>query len=510
MIRPVIQRLCIAAFAAFASSLILAVDARAESRKLTFLHINDIYEFLPGDNRGGLAELKTLIKEERRRSPDALVTFAGDLLSPSVASSVTQGSHMIDFFNRMEISAATLGNHEFDFGAETLRQRMKESAFPWVVSNALEQDGSPFGGAQELRVIEVGGVKVGYFGILTSETAHMSAGAKRVVFKPEIETARKSVAALKAMGADVIVALTHLDLDEDRKLLREVGGINLVLGGHDHNAVALEEDGVLIIKAGENATHLAIVDLSVETLKDRDGRVSVKVRSDSWGFRPTKSASSDGEVLALTQKYDSELSGALDKPITKLGVKLDSREEFVRSRETAIGNLVADALKSSFGADAALINGGSLRGNRQYEAGAAFTRADVLREFPFRNSAVLIEIRGSDLLAALEAGVSKAPAKAGRFPQVAGIKFSFNPSAEPGKRVRKVFVAGKPLSATATYRLATNSYLADGGDGYEALKKGRMLIDRLSAPILTTLVIDALTTMDTVQATVEGRILETN
>ncbi|MBF0269563.1 MAG: 5'-nucleotidase C-terminal domain-containing protein [Alphaproteobacteria bacterium] len=497
-------------YAACFASLVFTFEAMAESKKITFLHVNDIYEFLPGDSRGGLAELKTLIKDEKRRNPSAMVTFSGDLLSPSVASSVTQGSHMIEFFNRMDVSAATLGNHEFDFGADQLRQRMKESTFPWVVSNAFEQDGKPFGNAQELRVIEAEGIKVGYFGLLTSETAHMSAGAKQVTFRPEIEIARKSVAALKERGADVIVALTHLDLDEDRKLLREVGGINLILGGHDHNAVILEEDGVLIVKAGENGTHLAVIELAFETQKGKDGKVSAKVRSDSWGFRPTKGAGADPELEKLAMRYDTELKGALDQPLTTLGVPLDSREEMVRGRETAIGNLVADALKSALGADIALINGGSLRGNRQYEAGAVFTRADVLREFPFRNSAVLIEIKGSDLLAALEAGVSKAPAKAGRFPQVAGIKFSYSPAAEPGKRVRKVSVAGKPLQPSASYRLATNSYLADGGDGYEALKKGRMLVDRMSAPILTTLVIDALASMGSVQTLVEGRILETN
>jgi 2',3'-cyclic-nucleotide 2'-phosphodiesterase (5'-nucleotidase family) len=485
-------------------------NALAETKKLTFLHVNDIYEFLPDDNHGGLAELKGLINQEKRRNPDAMVTFSGDLLSPSVASSVTQGSHMIDFFNKMGISAATLGNHEFDFGAEVLRQRMKDSTFPWIVSNTFEQDGTLFGNAQELRVVDVDGIKVGFFGILTSETAHMSVGAKQVVFKAEAETARKSVAALKEKGADVIVALTHLDLDEDRKLLHEVGGINLVLGGHDHNVAVLEEDGVLIVKAGENATHLAVIDLAVDMQKGKDGRPAAKIRADTWSFLPTKGASADADLAALAKAYDAKLSGALAEPLAKLGVPLDSREEMVRGRETAIGNFIADALKSSLGADVAVINGGSLRGNRQYEAGTILTRADVLKEFPFRNSAVLIEVRGSDLLAALEAGVSKAPAKAGRFPQVAGLKFTFNPAAEPGTRVRKVLVAGKPLQLTASYKLATNSYLADGGDGYEALRKGRMLVDRMSAPILTTLVIDALSAIGIVQSTVEGRIQEIN
>ncbi|CAA6606002.1 putative 5'-nucleotidase [Rhodospirillaceae bacterium LM-1] len=494
--------------AIFLALLLAVTAAQAESGKITFLHINDVYEFQPGEKYGGLAALKTLIREEKARDPQALVTFGGDLLSPSVASSVTQGSHLIEFFNRMDISAATLGNHEFDFGAEVLRQRMKDSRFPWVVSNVLEKDGKPFANAEPLRLIDVGGVKVGFFGLLTSETAHMSAGAGQTNFLPEVETARKAVADLREMGANLVVALTHLDLDEDRRLLREVAGIDLVLGGHDHNTVALEEDGVLIVKAGENASHLAVVELSVELQNGKDGKTTAKIRPANWSFRSTKGVGADGEVGALAQKYDAELNGALGQPLATLQSSLDSREEMVRSRETAIGNLMADALRSSLKADAGLINGGSLRGNRLYEQGYAFSRADVLREFPFRNAAVLIEVTGSDLLAALEAGVAKAPAKAGRFPQVSGIGFSYNLAAEPGKRLRNVKVAGKPIVSTARYRLATNSYLADGGDGYAALKKGRMLVDRMSAPILTTLVIDYLAKAGAVSASVEGRIVE--
>lgn len=490
------------------ATFLAVAPASAEIARITFLHFNDVYEFLPDGKRGGMAALKTLIREEKGRDPQALVTFGGDLLSPSVASSVTQGSHMVDFLNRMDVAAATLGNHEFDFGTDVLRRRMAEAWFPWVVSNAFEADGRPFGTAQGLRIVDSNGVKVGFLGLLTTETANLSAGARKVAFRPEIETAREAVASLRRQGAEVVVALTHLDLDQDRKLLREVAGIDLVLGGHDHNVAVLEEDGSLIVKAGENATHLAAIELAVDRQSGKDGKPAVKVEAAAWRFLGTKGAAPDAEVEALAGKYAAELDGALGQSLATLTTPLDSREEAVRGREAAFGNLIADALRMTLKADAALINGGSLRGGRLYEKGYAFTRADALGEFPFRNAAVLIEVTGADLLAALESGVAKAPAKAGRFPQVSGMTFTYDPTADPGKRIRKATVAGSPLDPTARYRLATNSYLADGGDGYAALKKAKPLVDRMSAPILTTLVIDYLARAGTISAQVEGRIVE--
>lgn len=503
-----IVRYCALVLALGCGSFLGAAEALAESRKVVFLHVNDVYEFLPGDRRGGLAALKTLIREEQSRDPQALVTFGGDLISPSAASSVTQGSHLIDFFNRLDLTAATLGNHEFDFGPEILRRRMQDSRFPWLVANVFEADGRPFGGASALRLVDANGVKVGLFGLLTAETANLSAAGGGVVFRPEAEAARQAVALLREKGADIVVALTHQDLDADRKLLRDIGGIDLVLGGHDHNAIVLEEDGLLIVKAGENATHLAVVELEVEVQVDANGRKTVRASPANWRFLATKGIVADEELAQLAAMYDAKLNGALEQPLVRLGAPLDSREEMVRSRETAIGNLVADAMRNALRADIALINGGSIRGNRTYEKEALLSRADILREFPFRNAAVLIDVTGRDLQAALEAGVSKAPAKAGRFPQVSGMSFSYNPAAEPGKRIRKLLIGGKPVIADAHYRLATNSYLADGKDGYAVLKGRRKLVDSASAPLLTTLLIDYLAGQEKVTATVEGRISE--
>lgn len=147
-----------------------------------------------------------------------------------------------------------------------------------------------------------------------------------------------------------------------------------------------------------------------------------------------------------------------------------------------------------------------MRGNTLYPAGSALTRADVLREMPFNNTVMLLELSGADLLAALDHGVSKAPALSGRFPQVSGLTFTFDVKQPVGRRVRDAAIGGKPIDPSKLYRIATSDYLADGGDGYDVLKRGRVLIDRSAAPLLTTAVMDHAQRLGTITTVAEGRI----
>jgi 5'-nucleotidase / UDP-sugar diphosphatase len=172
-----------------------------------------------------------------------------------------------------------------------------------------------------------------------------------------------------------------------------------------------------------------------------------------------------------------------------------------------MGNLIADALREALQADVALVNGGGIRGNRLYEAGTPLTRRDILQEMPFGNPGVLVELSGADLLAALENGVSQVENKAGRFPQVSGLRLTYNPGKPAGSRVLDVQVGGKALDRTATYRVATNDFLLKGGDGYSSLSKGKVLIDASGGSLMATTVMHYITTKGSVAPQVEGRIV---
>lgn len=479
--------------------------AAAAETRVTFLHFNDVYEFMPSADSGGLAGIKTLIDRERAAHPDAILTFGGDLLSPSVASHLTKGAHMIDLLNRMSPAASVPGNHEFDFGPQVLRSRMAESRFPWLVANVRETDGQPFCTARPTLMIDRNGLKIGLFGILTAQTGFLASGTGDIRFDPEIDAARAAVAALREQGADLVVALTHLDLEQDLALVRQVKGIDLVLGGHDHHAIAIEAGATLVVKAGHDAVYLAAVDMTVE---HGDGKPA-KVRADGWRLLSTRGVAGAADMVEISQRHANDVGAALDEPLAQVTAPLDSRQEVVRGTESTWGNFVADCLRDALQADIALINGGGLRGNRVYPPGTTLSRADVLREMPFGNTIVLIELSGADILAALEHGIAKAPALAGRFPQVSGLSFTYAPQAAPGQRLRNTTIAGAAIDPSRRYRVATTDYLTGGGDGYTMFARGTMLIDSKAAPLLSTVVMERMQRLGTVNAGIDDRIRAT-
>ena len=185
---------------------------------------------------------------------------------------------------------------------------------------------------------------------------------------------------------------------------------------------------------------------------------------------------------------------------------LDSRRASVRSQETNLGNIIADAMREAVGAEVALANGGGIRGDRTYEAGTILTRKDILTELPFGNVTVLIELSGADLLAALENGVSEVENGAGRFPQVSGLSFLYDPKAPKGSRVAEVAVGGTALEPGRLYKVATNDYLLGGGDGYSSLKGAKALIDAAGAKLLASTVMDYIAANEPVAPKIEGRI----
>ena len=485
------------------AALLLLVPAAssAEATKITFLHVNDVNEIEPRRGAGGFAPLMTLLERERAASVHTITTFGGDLFSPSLLSGFTKGAHMVEMMNAIGTDVAVVGNHEYDFGPEAAARNFAASAFPWLGTNVLDPDGSPAEGLVATHLIESGGFKVGFFGLVTPETAVLSSPGREIEFAPIIDSARRAVDDLKSQGAELIVALTHQFLSEDRKLAAEVEGIHLILGGHDHVPVATDVRGTAILKSSHNAHYLAIADLRVE----RDEEASLSVRPE-WRLVSSAGIEPQAEIQALVDAHAATLDEELDVVIGRTAVDLDTRRLSVRSRETGFGNLVAEALRRGTGADVGLTNGGGIRGDRTYAAGSELTRRDVFEELPFGNMTVLLELSGADLRAALENGVSQVENMAGRFPQVAGLRLVYDPQAPPGARVVEVEVGGEALDPTRTYRVATNDYMAQGGDGYAALAAGTAIIDASGGTLMATMVMEHIAAEGTVAPRRDGRI----
>ncbi|MCM3902235.1 MAG: 5'-nucleotidase C-terminal domain-containing protein [Pyrinomonadaceae bacterium] len=450
-----------------------AQQAAECTTRITLLQVNDVYQFAPVDRgtRGGLARVMTLKKEIQKESPHTLFLFAGDTISPSVESITYKGAQMIEAWNTAGLDYATLGNHEFDFGPEVLRERMKESRFLWVAANVIDRKtGKPFGGAESFVIREFGGVKIGIFGLVLPETSTASRPGPDVDFLDSCQTARKVVSDIHAAGAKVVVALTHLSMREDKEVAR-CSDVDVIIGGHEHTLLESAAGGAPIFKMTADARDLGRIDLNIS-------KTSGELESIDWKVIPvTNETKEDPEFAGIYRKYAGHLK-ELSQTVGRSRVALDARSAENRTGETNVGNMVADAFRRATNADVALMNGGSIRADTIISPGA-LTKRDLLSILPFKNKVVKLELTGATLRAVLEHGVSKSAEdlQPGQFPQVAGLRFTFDASHPPGSRVVDVSVNGQPLDDNRKYTLATTNFLAiDGGDGYEMLKGAPLLI----------------------------------
>jgi 2',3'-cyclic-nucleotide 2'-phosphodiesterase (5'-nucleotidase family) len=355
-------------------------------------------------------------------------------------------------------------------------------------------------------MIEVKGYRLGFFGLTTPDTVELSSpGDTR--FAPVIETARRMGDELRQAGADLVIAVAHVGYADDQALL-DAGLADLVLSGHDHDLRLLYDGREALAESGSQADYVTAIDLTLDRVEE-NGRATVTWRPafraiDTGAVRP------DPEGLELIKPLDAKLGAELDVPVGTTVTALDSRRAVVRGEEAAIGNLIADAIREAVGAQVAIVNGGGIRGNRTYPAGTVLLRRDILGELPFGNKTVKLEITGGDLVTALENGFSQVEQGGGRFPQVSGMVVTVDPTRPAGSRVRSVKIAGVNLDPSATYTLATNDFMARGGDGYVALTQARNLVDAAAARLMASQVMDRIAAAGQIAPEVEDRIVWAN
>jgi 2',3'-cyclic-nucleotide 2'-phosphodiesterase (5'-nucleotidase family) len=279
---------------------------------------------------------------------------------------------------------------------------------------------------------------------------------------------------LKEQGADVIVALTHLFISEDLHLAEEVPEIDIILGGHDHDPIVWYQKETLIMKTGQNAYFLGKIDLQIEVnevLNKRDVKIFPSIE-----ILVNKNHLPNQEIAQKVSEFDNYFSEIGAKPLACIETALDSRHGVIRGSESTMGNLILDALREEFQTDAALMSGGIIRGDRYYPAGTAINYEDLMKELPFENENIVIEVSGSDILKVLETGVARAEYLSGAFPQVSGIEFFFNRGNSPGERIIEAKIKGYSIEPEKRYTLATNTFNQEGGDGYFSLCNGKVLI----------------------------------
>ena len=448
-----------------------------ESRftSITILHDNDTHAHLED-----IARRATKVNQIRTEmgGENVLLLDAGDVFMGTLYFNLMHGMADLEFMKMLQYDAMTLGNHEFDgFNKQPmyLADFVKNATFPILCANFdVSKDPYLRGKISKWIIIERAGVKFGVFGLTTEDTKVISNPSPQIDIKDHVTSAEESVSQLTKQGINKIIAVTHIGWDEDMKLAKQVEGIDLIIGGHSHTLPAFyptiidNNEPTLVVQAEAYGKYLGRLDITFDekgVIQHQTGTLFENAKFDE-----------DPVFAAKLAEYDSPISQLKNTIVGETLSDLNGERDQVRTSETNLGNFVADSFLDKAkvsNATIAIINGGSIR--ESIKAGK-ISLDQVLKTMPFGNDIVVFDLTGDQIIAALENGVSQVESIAGRFPQVSGMRFIWNPKASPGSRIMHVEIKTtdvySPINPQATYRLVTNTFLYEGGDGYSSFQKG--------------------------------------
>jgi 5'-nucleotidase/UDP-sugar diphosphatase len=425
---------------------------------LTLLQLNDVYELTPvsGGAEGGMARVAAVRKEYEESNPNTFMILAGDLLNPSALSTATvdgerlAGRQMVDVMNVAGLDYATFGNHEFDLAEDAFRKRLAESEFTWFSSNVSDAGGQPFPGVPRNVVFTVEGsdgaeVEVGLFGVTVGSNP-----VPWVQYGDPIDVARQQVAELRPK-VDILIAVTHLLVEDDIRLVQALPEIDLVVGGHEHENNSLERgaDFTPILKADANARSMQVHEL----VYDVDAE---ELTHEAELRRITSEDADDPEVAKRVDRWVQEAFEGFrsqgfdpERVITRTTEGLDGREATVRNQPTRLAELIAKGMIRSVGtAELGIFNAGSIRIDDVIPAGEV-TEYDVIRTLPFGGTALGVQMGGDLLRQVLDQG--RANAGIGGYLQTANMTFT-----------DQWLVNGAPIDPARTYNVAINDFLLSG------------------------------------------------
>jgi 2',3'-cyclic-nucleotide 2'-phosphodiesterase (5'-nucleotidase family) len=476
------------------------VKADGGMTEIVLVHDSHVHGNLESGSTN-IAQKAYILNQIRAAHKNVIFVGNGDDLGTSVMSSVFHGRHVIDAFNAMGMEFNTFGNHDFDEGPANTREQIKASRFQWVTANVRTKDGEVFAadlGVRAFAIKEIAGVKIGFTGVAPADTAQITSLGDNVVIDPAKALA-EVVPQMRDAGAQVVVVLSHLAGPDAEAVVKQVAGIDIVVG--DHAAQILDQPlqigSTYLSRVGDEYKAVGELHLFIQDGKlDHITFTKHDLKADT---------AKDEAVAGVVQSYKDQLSASLGEVVAQSHSYLNAMKADNRWRETAMGNVAADIIRNLMKADVALLNGGGVRADKIYAPGP-ITKGNIQETFPFTNYVVKIEVTGKQLLAALEHAVSQIEKGAGRFAQVSGIAFTYDTGAPVGHRVYGVKVNGKPVDPNRVYTLATVDFIADGGDGYEVFKSAPRLVDKNGGPLLSVAITEGLKAMGTINAHPEGRI----
>jgi 2',3'-cyclic-nucleotide 2'-phosphodiesterase (5'-nucleotidase family) len=476
-----------------------ASPATGEQREIVLLSTNDFHSAIdpilaywlsdePKRQLGGASHLMTMVEEIRaREARNAIPTFlfdSGDLFTGKVAK-LTRGEALMEMLTTLRYDALGIGNHEFDYGWQNFRRQMFRVSYPVLGANifyrgATTRDGQPIPFSAPHAIVEHNGVRLGVIGIigLDARSVILPSFVEQLDFTDPAEAVQRSIDEIRD-DVDLIVVLAHQgktgpmqtdaenrpevqrDFDTDIELCGAVPEIDVLLGGHAHRGIEVPyvhpETGCIITQTYGFGTRLGFLRLVIDTEKrqvvSHQGEL-LKVWSDEHEPHPVMKAKMDA--------YRREVATIADRVVGHLAAPLSR----VYNGESAMGNFTTDVLRQRTGADIAVTNAGGLRADLDR---GPVTAGDVHDALPFFNTVVTVEMTGAQVAAILEQGLTL---ERGML-QVSGLTLRFDPEAPPGKRLVDAKIGGEPLDRARSYTVATNSFVAEGGDLYSTFLEAR-------------------------------------
>lgn len=477
----------------------LALPAVAQDEgpfSLTIMHTNDVHAEHEAvfNGGGGAARQATVVSQIRDEVENSLLVDGGDRFTGTLFHIQWQGQDSAQIMNMIGYDAMTLGNHEFDNGDEVLATFIDALEFPVVTANVDFSESAELAGKVEPYVIlEVGGEQVGVIGLVTPETEILSSPGPDLVFEYDlIDVTQSAVDELTEQGVDKIILLTHIGYEADLEVAQGVSGVDVVVGGHTNTFLsntytgALGEyptvlesasgDPVLVVQASTRTQYLGRLDVEF----DANGVLS------SWegdAILLSRYIAPDAEVADLVAGLAEPIAELQAQPVGEAEVFLTGDRSVCRVEECNLGNLIADAMRADTGAQIAFMNGGGIRASIDE---GEITLGEVLTVQPFQNLLSTFQLSGADVIAALENGVSRLQLNddgsvsrdgaEGRFLQVSGLRYTIDPTLEPGSRIVSVEVmneAGEyePIDPEEVYSVASLNFVRTGGDGFTVLEE---------------------------------------
>ncbi len=496
------------------------------SKDIVVLYVNDVHCGI--DDNLGYQNLVTVKNAYEALGHKVILVDNGDAIQGDTVGTLSKGEYIVDLMNEAGFDVATPGNHEFDYGMDRFLELTKKANYPYVSCNFVDKDGNAV--LAPYTIIDAEGVKIAFIGISTPKTLTSSTPAyfmndngEYVYFFCQDETGEKlynqvqaSVDAAKAEGAQFVVAMAHLGTEADcspwmsTEVINNTTGIDAVLDGHSHSVWNEEKvknkDGkdVILTSTGTKLNNIGVMTI------DNFGEIhSGLVNDNAVSGNSTKSVVTD-----IQEQYEELVNQVVAHTDVDLAVYDPTAKDadgnavrIIRSQETNLGDLCADAYRAMSGADVAIVNGGGIRSN--IPAGD-ITYGQIIKVHPFGNSMCVVETTGEEIYQALEMSASKLPSEFGGFLHVSGMTFTIDvnvPSpvvtdenkmfvkVEGEARVKDIMIGGEAIDLTKTYTLACHDYkLKNMGDGYSMFADNKFLQDSvmIDNQVLINYIVDVL------------------